>query len=793
MEAMMQRISLDGDWNLYFFPEDTRHLSGPGELAAAGLTSIPARVPGNVEIDLVKAGLLADPFAASHIFDLRPYEGYTWWYQKTFKLPENQNLHAWQLVFEGLDTLAEVWVNGQRVGSAENMLVPHCFALGDLLAWGQDNQISVRLRSVTRAAARETYEPQDMSWEGRWEGLRIRKAPHVWGWDIMPRAVSAGIWRPVYLQEIPADGFDWIYFWTRSAGPNGAVLGARFQVHCASPDPDGLRMRFEGVCGEHTFQYDWPLEFTAGGCNIPIPGARLWWPRGYGEANLYTVTTSLLRGESLLARRVDRIGLRQLEVDVTDIAAPYYEREAAGDLPARWDTPLDPAHHFLIRVNGQPVQARGSNWVPLDALHSRDLSRLPRAMEMVEDLGCNIIRCWGGNVYEADEFFDACDEQGVMVWQDFAFACAAYPQDESFFAAVRAEARKIIERLRNHPSLAIWCGDNENDMLYINEARDPGENRLTREVLPQMLRRCDPHRAYLPSSPYHPPAAVKDKSGAGTPEQHIWGPRGYYKSSFYTHHNAHFIGEIGYHGCPSPRSVARFISPARLWPWQDNPEWQAHSVYHWRSSAVQRDRIQLMANQIKELFGHIPENLEEFALASQITQAEAKKFFIETTRLRKWRTSGIIWWNLLDGWPQFSDAIVDYYFTKKLAYHYIPRAQVPVGLIVGEPGPGKYLPLVACNDTLSTVELSYQVWDADSRLSLARGSLELPPNQNWQVARIREFASEQRLLLLEWEVNGQRYGNHYLAGSPPFHLPRYCAWLEQIARLPGPFELSDML
>lgn len=788
----MQRISLDGDWHLYFFPEESRTAAGPSDLEPSGLTPIQASVPGNVEIDLVKAGLLPDPFISNNIFKLRGYEGHEWWYQKSFMLPEKPDQQDWQIVFEGLDTLAEIWINGHPLGHAENMLVAHAFSAGAVLEWGKENQIVVRLRSATRAAARETYEPQEMSWEGRWEGLHIRKAPHVWGWDIMPRAVSAGIWRPVYLQAVPTDNFDWIYFWTRSAGPNGAVLGTRFQVHCTLPDPDGLLVRFKGVCGEHSFQYDWPLEFFAGGCNINIPDAKLWWPKGMGDANLYTITTSLYRNNTLLAQREDRIGLRMLEVDVTDIAAPFHERETAGDLPVQWDRPTDPDHHFVIRVNGQPVQVRGTNWVPLDALHSRDLSRLPRAMAMIEDLGCNMIRCWGGNVYESDEFYAACDSQGVMVWQDFAFACAAYPQNEAFYAAVRQETHQVIERLRNHACLAIWCGDNENDMLYMIEARNPAENHLTREIIPQMLQRFDPHRAYLSSSPYYSPTAFKDQTGLGTPEQHVWGPRGYYKSSFYTHHNAHFIGEIGYHGCPSPRSIAKFISPQKLWPWQDNAEWQAHSVYHWQQSAVQRDRIQLMANQIKELFGHIPENLEEFALASQITQAEAKKFFVETTRLRKWRTSGIIWWNLLDGWPQFSDAIVDYYFTKKLAYHYIRRAQSAVGLIVGETGPGKYLPLIACNDTLQAVQLTFQVRDADNGASLVRGSLEIPANQNWQVGRIREFASEQRLLLLEWEANGTRYGSHYLAGSPPFQLPRYCAWLDQIARLPRSFDLSEL-
>ena len=789
----MQRITLDGDWQLFYFPEGSKAIHKPADLETQELESIPALVPGNVELDLVRARRLADPFVGSNIFNLRALENHEWWYQRSFSLPDQTGSLNWRIVFEGLDTLADVWINGQPVGHSENMLVAQSFRLDQVLNWGGDNQITVRLGSVTRKASLEIYDPHEMTSEQRWESLHIRKAAHEYGWDIMPRAVSAGIWRPVYLEPVPEDGFDWIYFWTQRTTVREATLGVRFQVHTSALDADGLRVHFQGQCGEHQFDYGWPMEFNAGGCSIPIPDAKLWWPAGYGDPNLYTVTSQLYHGETLLAERTDRVGLRALEISSTDIAGPFTARESLSDLPARWDMEPNPDHHFVIRVNGEPIMVKGTNWVPLDAFHSRDAGRIAQAAAMITDLGCNMVRCWGGNVYENDAFFNYCDEHGILIWQDFSFACAVYPQDEPFFSAVRLEARVVIERLRNHACLALWCGDNENDMVYLAENLNPSHNRLTREILPQMLQRLDPHRTYLPGSPYHSPSAVKlAASGSTTPEQHLWGPRGYYKSSFYTHHTAHFIGEIGYHGCPNPRSIAKFISPGKLWPWQNNAEWQTHSVYHWQKSAIQRDRIQLMANQIHELFGQIPGNLQEFALASQITQAEAKKFFVESTRLRKWGTSGIIWWNLIDGWPQFSDAIVDYYFARKLAYHYIRRAQFPVGLMVGETGPGKYFPLIVCNDTRSPAEVTYQVRDADSGETFAKGSLLAPANQNWQVGRIRTFSGEQRMLLLEWETGGVYFGNHYLAGFPPFNLPRYCAWLEQIARLPGSFDLANL-
>ncbi len=794
---MVNSTSLDGEWRLYSFPEGSFSILHPDDLIEQGLTPIRARVPGNVELDYVRAGLIPDPFYAANIHKLRSLETYEWWYLREFDLPEFLSQDPWELVFAGLDTLATVWVNGVEIGQADNMLVEQRFDVSGVLKPGQRNGIAVRIASALNHARRFEYEAASMSWERREEGLYIRKPPHCWGWDIMPRAVSAGIWRPVWLEPKPACAIEQLYYWTIAAGPEGATLGVRFQFRVPAVDLEGYSLHFEGSCSDHTFTFEWPVEFIAGGCQIPIPQARLWWPKGYGPANLYQVTASLCRNGEIVAERSERIGLRKLDVQRSEVVGKAWLPVPSGGGVQRIDTSPDPLSHFLFSVNGQPIQVRGTNWVPLDAFHSRDAERLEPALALVDDLGCNMIRCWGGNVYEGDRFYDICDEKGILVWQDFAFACCRYPQTEDFLEKVRREIWSVAIRLRNHPSLAIWCGDNEIDMAYQADGLSPEQNRLTRQAIPQTLHRFDPYRAYVPSSPYIPPD-ISQHVGSGrdfwtlTPEQHLWGPRGYFKSRFYTEHSAHFIGEIGYHGCPSPESIRRFISPEKVWPWQENEEWRAHDVTHWQRRAIDRDRIQLMANQVREFFGEAPDNLETFALASQITQAEAKKFFIESTRLRKWHTSGLLWWNVLDGWPQFSDAVADYYFVKKLAYHYIRRSQQPVCLILGEPGSEKYLPLVICNDSLETAPVIYRVRDADSGKILLEGEYFAAANANWQVGRIRTFSSDQRMYLIEWETGGQKYGSHYLSGFPPISLDRYRGWLSAIAALPRPFDLGQI-
>lgn len=786
----MEKIELNGAWDLFHFQEGAYAIHKPGDLLALGLERIPAQVPGNVELDLCRAGIIPEPFYGKNIRLLRAYEDHEWWYQRRFFMPDRGKDTRWDLVFGGLDTLGTIWINDRPVGQTDNMLIPWRLAAEGLVP-GAENTLTVRLGSVFNLARQYEYDASVMSWEHREEGLFIRKAPHVWGWDIMPRAVSAGIWQPVWLEEVSEHSIEQVYYWTSAVTRHGATLGVRFQFRTSLPSLKGLEMSFHGVCGEHEFAHTWPVEFTADGCIIPVPGAKLWWPKPYGDPHLYTVTVRLLHGGEVLAERIDRIGIRKLVVDRTETAGRAWAPEALSEPFARLDTPPEPDSHFVIRVNDVPVMVKGTNWVPLDAFHSRDAERLGQALDLVDDLGCNMIRCWGGNVYAEDAFFDFCDEKGILVWQDFAYACCRYPQEDGFLEKVRLEAESVVKRLRNHASLAVWCGDNEIDMGYLTDGLNPEQNRLTREVLPRVTQRCDPRRAYVPSSPYAPPAVIRQaRPWESTPEQHLWGPRGYFKSPFYTRHSAHFIGEIGYHGCNNVSSIQKFISPEAVWPCQDNDEWQVHAVYHWEHQAIDRDRIHLMANQVKELFGEIPTDLAVFALASQITQAEAKKFFIESTRLRKWGTSGVLWWNVLDGWPQFSDAVVDYYLGKKLAYHYIWRSQRPVCLILGEAGTGKYHPVVVSNDTIQDAEVAFRVWNADGREVLVEGRNSIPANQNWQVGLIRTFASLQGLYLLEWEVAGVKYGSHYLAGTPPFSLERYRSWLPLIAALPRAFEAS---
>ena len=253
------------------------------------------------------------------------------------------------------------------------------------------------------------------------------------------------------------------------------------------------------------------------------------------------------------------------------------------------------------------------------------------------------------------------------------------------------------------------------------------------------------------------------KTRKPTSEEHCWGPRDYFKGDYYRNTVCHFASETGYHGCPSPESLARFISPEKLWPPENNLEWVVHAAAMTASfDDPYAYRIPLMTRQVVTLFGHEPDNLEDYSLASQISQAEAKKYFIERFRVTKWRRTGIIWWNLIDGWPQISDAVVDYYLDKKLAYYYIKRSQQPLCFIFDEPDKNNTLPLHVVSDLQRDVRVSYRVTDITEGKTLLESEVTAPANSSVCVWRKELLPNERHFYLMEWEYDGVKGKNHYM-------------------------------
>ena len=773
-------------------------------LSTLGVT-IPTAVPGNFELDMVRAGLLEDPYWGTNITKLRALEDRHLIYRATFDKPVLADNELPVIRFEGIDTYSIIYVNGVRHEYTDNMFLTYEIPLSRT-EWAhlkdKDNELLVHIFPTMIQAQEDVIPPSAGTFLFNYGSLYTRKAPSSFGWDILCRAVSGGIWRPVYIDTVKTPAIRETFLYTRAVSPSPedhtrgyAELNLYYAVDLGGDNyypfdgdthpaelPNEYTITVEGVCNDSTFSFTSDLWHTCGNIFIPIQGAYLWYPKNAGLPYLYDVTVTLRRGDVVVDTRNMKTGIRTVELDRTTFAGEKGQ--------------------FRFVINHKPVFAMGSNWVPLDAFHSRDAERLPKALEMLDEIGCNIIRCWGGNVYEDHPFFDFCDAHGIMVWQDFAMGCAIYPVDEKIQSMLREEVDHIVKKLRGHASLCLWAGDNECDLAWWGWhgiRRDPAENVLTRKIIPDVLRLQDFTRPYLPSSPYldedaieamkDPSKVVSCQGTADISEDHLWGPRDYFKGPYYRTAGCHFASETGYHGCPAPETLKTYIPEEELWPIFDKatendpfagdpkPSWFLHqTTMEYKYTGGFFYRIRLMTDQVRHMFVDIPRDLATYAKMSQISQAEAFKYFIERFRTAKWRRTGIIWWNLLDGWPQISDAVVNYDFTPKLAYHFIGRVQKPLHMAFADPADGEFT-LMGINDTQKDEIFTYTVRDitglpVDTDLTtlpvLLSGEITIPADTATPVASLPTAGMDDRFLLIEWTDSLGGHTSHFIL--EPKHL-----------------------
>ena len=801
------RIELK-DWTLTVIPHKEYCASGYPERGEYGLVSglgvtIPAVVPGNFELDMVRAGLLEDPYLGSNITKLRELEDRHLFYRTSFDLPAVAENELPVLKLEGIDTVFDLYINGEWVYGGENMFMSYEIPLNsDMPLKPTGNELIVHIHPTMIEAQRNVIPPSAGMFPFGYASLYARKAPSSFGWDILCRAVSGGIWRPVYIETVKTPAIRETFLYTRMVQPapedhtrGYAELNLYYAVDLGGDNyypfdcdkhphelPNDYTVTVKGTCNDSTFEVTADLWHTCGNIFIPVHGAYLWYPKNAGRPWLYDVTVTLRRGDTVVDTKTMKTGIRTVELDRTTFAGEKGQ--------------------FRFIINGKPVFAMGSNWVPLDAFHSRDAERLPKALEMLDEAGCNIVRCWGGNVYEDHAFFDFCDAHGIMVWQDFAMGCAIYPVDEKMQDALREEVDHIVKKLRNHPSLCLWAGDNECDFAWWGWhgiRRDPAENILTRKIIPDVLRLQDFTRPYLPSSPYldedaieamkNPANIVSMQGTADISEDHLWGPRDYFKGPYYRTAGCHFASETGYHGCPAPETLKTYIPEDELWPIFDKgteadpfagdpkPSWFLHqTTMELKYTGNFHYRIRLMTSQVQHMFTDTPHDLDTYAKMSQISQAEAFKYFIERFRTAKWRRTGIIWWNLLDGWPQISDAVVNYDFTPKLAYFFIKQVQKPLHMAFADPENGVFT-LMGINDTQKDVTFTYNLKDvtglpADTDLNtvpaILSGEVTVPADAAASAASLPVEGLADRFLYIEWTANGERGTSHFIL--EPEHL-----------------------
>ena len=749
----MEKRTAIKNWSLLLAPNADVKKTGflPARIAdleASLYLKIPASVPGCMELDLFAAGLAPDPYFGKNPLAYQQYENRHLYYYTTFDCDEITPNTT--LLFEGIDTVAEIFLNGSRIASPQNMLIP--FECEPFHLKRKKNELIVHIEPTMIAARNVELPPLNRTLHYNQASLAYRKAAYMFGWDIMPRFVSGGLWKPVYLVQKSDERLEQCYLYTVTVNTEKklANMTAFVEFKTDADDLDDLRITVDGVCGDSCFHKEKRPYHVFENIGIKLENAKLWYPKNYGEQPLYDVTFRLWRGEELLDEKSFRFGVRVIELERTSVL----DAEGKGK--------------FGFIVNGQPVFCLGTNWVPLDAFPCRHKERLPKALELLEESGCNMVRCWGGNAYEDDAFYDFCDEKGILIWQDFCMGCAIYPEEEWFLKELRTEAIAVVKRLRHHAALALWAGDNEVDVFFRSWMRtllDPNDNPATRKVLPEVVRNYDIARPYIPSSPYVDSVAFESR--AKTPEDHLWGPRDYFKGKYYKGAKSCFASEIGYHGCPSPESLKKFISADQLYPVlnekdQGTPEYLVHAAsMDTDPASPYAYRIPLMVKQVRTLFGGEADNLTDFAKQSQISQAEAKKYFIEKFRVGKPHRTGIIWWNLLDGWPQVSDAVIDWYHCKKLAFPFIKRSQQPLCLMMAEPENGQ-MSLFAVQDGGKERRVSYTVRDVLADHVVLSGTATVGAESATPVATLPEM-TEFHFLLIEWQTEDGLCGRNHFA------------------------------
>ena len=783
MEKYKSKLTLDGNWQLYIVENKdckayATEVVCAEDLDKKGIKAITGTVPGNFELDMMREGLIPDLFYDVNTLEAQRLENRHLWYSTTFNFDGDPTENPY-FIFEGVDTYADYFLNGEYIGSSDNMLVEHEFS-----AWSikkGENELTVHIHPTMIAAREQTYEAGIFACQTvTTASVAVRKAAHMYGWDIMPRIISGGIWKSVHLVTDKEDMIEELYIYNRNQSPSADPANQYLFIRTRMSEDlcHDYTIHLKGVCGDSVVEFERKLWHNHDLIPFYIPNVKLWWPKGMGEPNLYHVTVELKYMGEVRDTKTFDYGVRKVRL----IKSDYIDKDGNGD--------------FKFMINEKPFFAMGTNWVPLDAFHSRDKERLPKALELLGESGSNIVRCWGGNVYENNEFYDYCDRNGIAVWQDFGMGCSWYPQDEDFHNRMREEATKVVKRLRQHPSIILWAGDNEVDVA-ISHCYDPKTNYVTREVLPRIIEQLDPRREYLPSSPYCSTKAFEDGMASRIPENHLWGPRHYYKQDYYKKSVARFASETGYHGCNSPEGIKKFIAPENLWPFKDfvkecatapsihrmdyNKAWQVHAAC--MEDKVGADfayRIPLMGFQIEKVFGEsVPDTLEDFALASQFLQSEGVKYMLELFRSNMWERTGIIWWNLIDGWPQFSDAVIDYNYFKKMAFFTISRIQKPVMLMFRDPTKtaGK-LELIAANETQNDTVVTYKVTDIETGETVLSGEGQVPALSSYKLAQI-PMIEKQGLLVIEFTVNGETFRNHYMTGEPHYDYKQVIEWFKK--------------
>lgn len=613
-----------------------------------------ATIPGCVHTDLFNSNLIPDPFYRDNEQKQQWIGKTDWEYRTTFNLTEEDLAREKiEIVFEGLDTYANVFLNEAPLINVDNMFRTWRVSAKQLLKVGANN-LRIRFRSpvneILPRMEQLAYQLPAGNDQGEKTSPYTRKAPYQFGWDWGPRFVTSGVWRPVYLESWDEARLNDLHIQPGEINTAAAYLTADVEVVAATSVQ--ATVIIENITGRNRVaKRNVTLAPGSNRLKVPFVISRpaLWWPNGLGDQPLYTFRARLFRNGKLTDEIKTRTGLRSLKL--------RQDVDAAGK-------------SFGFEINGVPVFAKGGNWIPADSFPSRiTKERYRQLLDSIRRANMNMVRVWGGGIYESDHFYEFCDEMGLLVWQDFMFGCSMYPGDPEFLQNVRAEAIDNVTRLRNHPSIVIWVGNNEIETAWNHwgwKDQLPATVwddyvKLFHGVLPEVCSALDPSRPYWPSSPSSNLEDNPDSQRMG--DVHYWGvwhaslPFADYKKQF-----PRFMSEYGFQSFPSIETVNTYTLPTDHDI--ESPVMLAHQR-HPRGNHLVRE---YMLREYPE-----PKDFDSFLFVSQVLQAEGIKIGAEHLRRIMPHNMGSLYWQLNDCWPVASWSSIDYTGRWKALQYYARR------------------------------------------------------------------------------------------------------------------------
>ena len=706
-----------------------------------------ATIPGNVHTDLYQNKLIPDPFYGANEKRLQWIENENWEYESTFSLSENEIYNEnIELEFDGLDTYARVYINGKMVLEADNMFRKWTISAKNHLKKGKNHLKIVFLSAVQKGKEEAEKLPYTLPEKER---IFVRKAQYQFGWDWGPRFVTAGIWKKVQLKFWNSATIENIKFSQVELNDKKAILEFATEIYVSKTKTIQLQINekaetFHLKKGTNTVKM--PFE---------ISNPKLWWSNGLGLPHQYEFHFSLEQNREILDKKELKIGLRTIEL--------VQDKDEFGT-------------SFYFKLNGKPVFMKGANYIPQDSfIPKQKPSSYYELVQNARKANMNMLRVWGGGLYADDEFYNACDANGILVWQDFMFACAMYPGDEKFIENVKQEVIDNVNRLQNHPSIALWCGNNENDEGWHNWGWQKQLNyskvdstkiwndykKMFHEMIPNTLDSIlsKEKNLYWPSSPS---IGWGRKESLTQGDSHYWGVWwGREPFEMYKKKVGRFMSEYGFQGMPNLETLQKVI---------------AKEDFNFTSEAFKNHQKHPTGFEtIKEYMNRdfpVPTSMEKYNYVSQLLQAHGMKIAIEAHRLAKPYCMGSLYWQLNDCWPVTSWSTLDYYGNWKAAHYQVKESFAPILLAVTENTDG--YSIIGSNDNLEVKEglvtaklLDFsgkELWTASKKCSL-----DVEKNTNClqiSFAELPKFVKEKTVLIIEFNSDQKKTVANYYFVKP---------------------------